>query len=323
MWRAIASLPGKIADRFWKQSSTFRRLIFSHHVMDLQVIFLAAFAMIVVMLEWQLPAQIKPDSIATVLIACGAILGWSYQSGSKRLGIVDLFASEIASLCRVAAIMEVVPRLIRAHERLSGHAAADTPGAPQQEFKFARFTSEEDYFPVFERNTTDLQVLEADVVINVTAFYTYMKAFRDQLRALSELGPGDDAKPQKLAALVNAIYMLFLGFESARKSVNELTEYEPAQAEALVAGLISELPAYRFLTKCFGRNDFRARRLGLREKQYDKVVPDLYDLIMRGEGPDWETAKISATDLARLYNDLGFTPRIDLGDDAGALDMAA
>ena len=180
MWRSFISFLDKISDRFWKQSSTFRRLIFSHHVMDLQVIFLVALAVIAWVLTRHLPWTTSTDFIATILIACGAILGWSYQSGSKRLGIVDLFASEIISLCRVAAIMEVVPRLIQAHGRLTGQLAAETPGAPQQEFKFGRFTSTENYFPVFEGNTTDLQALEADVVTNVTAFYTYMKAFRDQ-----------------------------------------------------------------------------------------------------------------------------------------------
>ena len=156
----------------------------------------------------------------------------------------------------------------------------------------------------------DLQVLEADVVINVTAFYTYMKAFRDQLRALSELGSGEDSKHQKSAILVNAIYMMFLGYEGARKSIVELIEFEPTQADALVTALVSELRAYRFLTTCFDPDDIRGRRLALREDRYGEFVPPLYEKVMRGAAPDWENARTTAIDLERLYNSLGFTPKI-------------
>ena len=45
---------------------------------------------------------------------------------------------------------------------------------------------------MFESNTRDLQTLEARVVINITEFYTYMKAFRDYLRTLAEITPQPD-----------------------------------------------------------------------------------------------------------------------------------
>ena len=75
--------------------------------------------------------------------------------------------------------------------------------------------------------------------------------------------------------MVNAIYMIFLGYESARKSIDELIEFEPTQAEALVTALVIELPAYRFLTKCFGPDDIRGRRLALREDKYGEFVPQV------------------------------------------------
>jgi hypothetical protein len=37
----------------------------------------------------------------TVTAAWGTIVAWGYQSGSKRLATVDLFASEISAICRV------------------------------------------------------------------------------------------------------------------------------------------------------------------------------------------------------------------------------
>ena len=40
----------------------------------------------------------------------GLVLGWAYQAASKRLGIVDLFACEIATLCRVGTIFDIGDR---------------------------------------------------------------------------------------------------------------------------------------------------------------------------------------------------------------------
>jgi hypothetical protein len=54
-----------------------------------------------------------------LLAVGGPILGWTYQTGSKRLGIVDLFACEIVTLCRVGAIVDFVPRLITAVDGLT------------------------------------------------------------------------------------------------------------------------------------------------------------------------------------------------------------
>lgn len=276
--------------------------------MDLQAIFIVTLLAPLVLL---VSGQLDNQSVGAVLLICGTILAWTYQTGSKRLGVVDLFACEIITLCRVGALMEVVHRLILAHEGLSGSSApVVAPNVSQQESKLGRFTSQENYFPVFEQNTKDLQVLEADVVINVTAFYTYMKAFRDQLRALSELGSSEDSKHQKSALLVNAIYMIFLGYESARKSIDELIEFEPTQAEALVTALVIELPAYRFLTKCFGPDDIRGRRLALREDKYGEFVPQLYEKVMGTATADWENARTTAIDLEQRYNSLGFTPKI-------------
>ena len=302
----------ELAHRVWKQTSTFRRLVFSRHVLDLQLIFIVTLLTTVGLLVWRaMESQWDTQFVGAVLLASGTILGWTYQTGSNRLGVVDLFACEIVTICRVGTIMEVVQRLIMEHERLSKTSApVEVPDTSQQEMNLGRFTSQENYFPVFEQNAKDLEVLEADVVINVTAFYTYMKTFRDQLRSLGDLGSGSDSAHRKSARLVNAVYMIFLGYESARKSVEALIEFEPTQAEAMVTGLVSELPAYRFLTKHFGPDDIRGRRLALREDKYGDFVPTLCDKIFKTTADDWENARSTAIDLRRVYNDLGFMPKI-------------
>ena len=309
--------------RFSKQSSTFRRLLSSQHVRDLRWIFAATMAVMLYVVVWHAIVAwnfwpfpelrdlvgVEPEQnqemerklVGAVLLACGWILAWTYQTGSKRLGVVDLFGCEIVTLCRVGTIVDLVPKLIAAHEKLSSPAPAPASGH-QQEIGLGRFTSQENYFPVFEGNNKDLQILEADVVINVTEFYTYMKALRDQFRRLGDLGGGAEFNQQKSAVLINAIYMTFLAYESARKSIVELIEYEPTQAEAMVTGLVTEFSAYRFLTRCFDADtDIRGRRLALRAKAYDELVPKLCHQIRNSTEDDWENARTTAIDLERLY----------------------
>jgi hypothetical protein len=56
------------------------------------------------------------------------------------------------------------------------------------------FVSQEDYFPIFDKNSQDLHSLEALVVGNITEFYTYMKAMRDSRRGLAQIESAEAAK---------------------------------------------------------------------------------------------------------------------------------
>ena len=74
----------------------------------------------------------------------------------------------------------------------------------------------------------------------------------------------------------NVMYMQFLAFESARKAVRDLIEFEPNNAENTITILVSELPLYRFLLNHFKKGDLRYARLKLRQKRYVLVVPEVY-----------------------------------------------
>jgi hypothetical protein len=125
-----------------------------------------------------------------------------------------------------------------------------------------------------------------------------MKAMRDYLRKLDNLSPAPDAAWHH--TLCNVIYMQFLGFESARLAILDLVEFEPRQAEDLISILLSELPAYRVLLDHFD-DDFRRRRLVLREPDYQRDVPSLYRTVMAGTGKIWEKAQDTAGELAERY----------------------
>ncbi len=150
---------------------------------------------------------------------------------------------------------------------------------------------------------TDLQPLEADVVDNVTAFYTYMKVMRDSLRKLADIrpsphpGPGDDDWHR---ALVSVIYMQFLGLESARKAIKGLVEYEPAKAEGIFTILLSEIVAYGFLRERF-EGDLRQRRLAAREEKYRREIPELYRTLNGRTGKQWAKAQDVAEEVMKRY----------------------
>jgi hypothetical protein len=316
-------------------AETIDRLFVSKHVKDLRLIISFALIAVVAILLFGLPGSFGYASIvrdkdwnsqravfsalhdfvtfcAPVLGIFGGLLAWAYQVGSARLGIVDLFACEIDTLCRVALVVESVPRSIGVFQNgLPGRNGAGNAASPTR-----HFTSEENYFPVFENNTRDLQSLEARVVVNITAFYTYMKAVRDSTRALMDM-PASPSQPeprQKKAssslprqeAARNVIYMMFLGLESARKATCDLVEFEPEQAERIIVILISELDAYRFLCEQFAdEQDIRHRRLQLREPVYKKLVPCLCDIVATrraSEPSDWEPAWLLVPDLKSKYH---------------------
>jgi hypothetical protein len=188
----------------------------------------------------------------------GAILSWAYQKGSNRLGVVDLFACEIDTLCRVVTVIEMVKNL------------TDSPAVPQH------FTSEENYFPILDGNTSDLQSLEANVVINITAFYTFMKTVRDSFRKDADI-PDPDQRKESLKALM---YMLYLTLESGRKAMDDLVEFEPTHTERTIVILISELKAYEFLRKNYPNEDeMHYSRLVLRGPGYTRLVGALDKLL--------------------------------------------
>jgi hypothetical protein len=274
-------------------TDTVDRLFDSRHVNDLRLIAAAAFCITVVVFfiasinavsfcmgdwatqhfanKYKAIAYIADNGgkhfvsvFGPTLAIFGVILSWAYQKGSNRLGIVDLFACEIDTLCRVITVIEMVKNL------------TDNPQAsavPQ------RFTSEENYFPILDGNSNDLQSLEANVVIHITAFYTFMKTVRDSFRRDADIRDAD----QRKESLKGLMYMLYLALESGRKAMDDLVEFEPTHTERTMVILISELKAYEFLRMNYQNEDeMHYNRLILRGPGYTRLVGAL-DKLLDGE----------------------------------------
>jgi len=301
-------------------AATVDRLFSSQHVKDLQLIIAVVFGAVLlicvigpvlsyenqVLSQWSSIKSTQSHWIflhlffvalgnfltffVPVLAVFGAVLAWAYQVGSARLGVVDLFACEISTLCRVATVVDTVRRYVDKFELGPPVAPAGTGGPHVLTYQF---TSQESYFPVFESNTRDLQTLEAKVVINITAFYTFTKAVRDSMRTLAaiSLQPAELESPSNKTAADgswreaarNVIYMLFLSLESARHAIADLVEFEPEKAERTIVILISELEAYRFLSIQFpDEHEMHHERIILRASDYRHVVPTLCHSVEAG-----------------------------------------
>src|SRR5262245_8874476 len=229
-----------------ESASTLFRFFRSRHVRDLKLIFTAALfvclshiaLVLLIAVVDAVTGGFKSVSegfsfifeyVGPGIPIYGIVMGWAYQSASKRLGIVDLFACEIGTLCRVGTIFDIGKRYVDAYFA----APSDKPPS------CASFVSKEEYFPVFASNSRDLKLLEESVVNYITEFYTYMKALRDSLRRLAETNPPHATHPAVAGlavetpwhiAMLNVIYLMYLGYESARKAIRDLVEYQPAKA---------------------------------------------------------------------------------------------
>ncbi len=269
---------------------TFARLCTSQHLEDLQwLAFVMLLAMVVALCIWifNLAGGVSGTLAAAFFAAEIAVLNWCYQSGSRRIGAVDLFACEISAICRVALVVDYARNCVD---------QARAPLVPEAIVAPRRFSSAENYTQVYDRALGDLVPLDVNVVTHVTAFYTYRKTMMDQLRLLADGGPTETVR----TVFIQMIYMQFLMFESARLALTELIEFEPNQAEALVNVLCSELPLFGFLLKHFD-GDYRGQRLTLRCAQYRSVVTKLYDGIQAGTDEVWDRARSTAAELKVRY----------------------
>jgi hypothetical protein len=311
-------------------ASTLFRFFRSRHVADLRFIAGATLLLVFLLSLFILLAGFFKDAgdenkfvawlefvvkyIGPALGVGGIVVAWAYRSASARLGVVDLFAAEIITLCRVGTIFDVGQHYVDLYKMSFAPKSAAPDG---EKLEPARFNSQEDYFPIFDKNAHDLQILEAAVVTHISEFYTYMKATRDTQRNLPSIdqlpvatpglaAPTAESKNPWCIAVSNVIYMLFLGYESGRKAVDDLIEFEPNAAEAKMVILITELTCYSFLRDYFKADELRHGRLELREKDYKRVVPEVCHKVTLPHGKDdqyWDRARRIAPALARRYKE--------------------
>ncbi len=257
-------------------------------------------------------------SVGPAVPIYGGIVAWAYLSAATRLGVVDLFACEICTVCRVGAAFDVGKIYIERHDKCDALIKADRGGEPlgsatgSPEAK--GFVSGEDYFPVFGSNSHDLESLEATVVGHITEFYTYMKTARDLQRRLAENEPAKIAE----TTFANLIYVLYLGHESARKATKELIEFEPTKAESIMIILLTELVCFTFLSKLYQKDGLRFDRLTFRMKSYKEDM-DYIESKLEGydeNDKDWGPAVRTWPELTGRYSDMNQTLQLLISENS-------
>jgi hypothetical protein len=315
LWRALFSKDEDLDAR--DAASTLFRLFRSKHVRDLKVVLYAACLLlslcVVSVVSWAffggIAALFDPKGppaavalVGSIVPISGAIVAWTYLTASKRLGVVDLFACEIATLCRVGTIFNVGEQRVQTWKRINERNAMESQTRSPPTPAPGNYVSQEDYFPIFDANSQDLETLEALVVGHITEFYTYMKSVRDCQRKLGQAQTVEDGKE----AAANIVYMLFLGYESARKAVSDLVEFQPTRTENIVVILLTELFCYSFLCEHFKHDDLKFKRLQLRETDYREVILELEKRVAlphSGNEKYWAPAKETIFELHKRYHD--------------------
>jgi hypothetical protein len=308
-----------------EERSTWSRFWRSRHVADLSaltfllMLFIVLGFLAITYYDWRVYQISVPAFTATAsgdhyiwlehliwpsaLVAAGAIpvISIVYQIASKRLGVVDLFSSEITSLCRTYQVVNFAPVLVHLYEDIKSLAApapadptawARTFGATAT--RLAGFKVGQSFTPVLDSSTADLANLDAVVVSQVSAFYTYRLSMIEYMARIADTQAptpqqlrddalvGHDYLQRVDYLLFQVIYMLFLSLESGRKAVQELVEYEPNHAEATLNILIGELICRDFLIRQISAapppatgEDVRLARLRARHPEYVRLCADL------------------------------------------------
>jgi hypothetical protein len=283
--------------------STFLRLWTSRHLGELQwiaVLTIILFSIGVVsttLIEKKVSTETwvldNLKVIGGLAAVAAAVFSWAYQTGSRRLGVIDLFGCEISAICRMNLVVDFAKRQVKiAHEEKSrsGNGAASGP---------TKFTSEEHYTPVYDHNLADLQPLNVSAVSHVTEFYSYRKAMVDFLRRIA----AEQDLERKHEARKMMLYMQFLMCESARRAVMELIEFEPNLEESKINILCSELVLFSYLLEVYNENDFRGKRLRIRKERYPEIVKDTLDATAKGQGINWQRAMTTAEELKTRAKD--------------------
>src|SRR5262249_34331674 len=190
LWRAFNVRKNEELDAR-EAASTLFRFFRSNHVLDLILIFNVGLVVLLLQILLTVIAIIMGSAAVAAIASAGTraaittyggIWAGTSLTASKRLGVVDLFACEIATLCRLGTIFDVGRMYVEKLKRMKATNAIAAPSAPSSDF-----VSKEDYFPILATNSEDLQALESLIVSHITEFYTYMNAAHDFMRSIAQI----------------------------------------------------------------------------------------------------------------------------------------
>jgi hypothetical protein len=187
--RQKARLGGTVEDT-WERTTWHR--ILSRHNFDLAfvaVVYLAAIgSAIAVVVRFGLLNSPNTTGQGLQILFGAAVFGTfiellrrTYDTAVKRLSTIDLFTSEILSIMRVFAAGNIVGEFVRLYDKVdsgdpdTGRSApsGSQPSEKSLQSGFADSARKENYFSIFDKNSSDLGSLDPAVVNDITAFYHF------------------------------------------------------------------------------------------------------------------------------------------------------
>jgi|HubBroStandDraft_6_1064221.scaffolds.fasta_scaffold305664_2 hypothetical protein len=293
-------------DSFGALFSHFFRFFSSRHSRDLMIIAAVAFVLVILVVLQISPTspgdpssaggfrRFLSDNTAALAFVGGGlgVIGWAYQAANLRFGVADIFAAEIATICRVAAVGDLMPILVDRY----------IDGKPLPPITVP--------LVVFEDIFKDLEVLDSNVVGAVTEFYMYLRELQSALEGAHEPAPGGAEAaahpPPHRHRSLHAIYNAFLAFESARNAIGALVDDGELRQEHVLTALQGELPAYFLLYMEYAKakeDDVRHKRIVGRLPGYQGLIESLKDLIASLKEKNTPQAR-RIRDLASRVTDL-------------------
>jgi hypothetical protein len=276
--------PGGPFEDAWKRTSW--AWILSHHNVDLAVIGTAYMAAVILVVAVVLGLKGADLTLTTSLqiIFSTAVFGTviellrrTYDTAVRRLATVDLFTSEILSIVRVFAAGNIIGDFVRLYDKVEGgqqssilpQSSAGQAQATQLGSGFADSARKENYFSIFDKNSSDLGSLDPAVVNDITAFYTFLKAARDATGALQLWKEQYYDATAKKEDVISVVYLCFLMAVHGKLALDRLIASAVNRniVDDIFAGV--QLQCFAFLDHVLSKNDFRRPRI---EQRRDNCI---------------------------------------------------
>jgi hypothetical protein len=225
---------------------------------------------------------------ATIFGTILEVLRRTYETAVKRLATIDLFSIEMLSIMRVFAAANIIGDFVCLYDKATpsggpNQSAADGTKPKPSPIGFADSARKENYFSIFDKNSTELGGVDPAIVNDVTAFYTFLRASRDATGALQLWKePSYDVERMK-ADVIAIIYLCFLMSVHGLRALDVLITSKNNKyiANDIVAGV--QLQCFAFLDYVLPDEDFRRERLDQRRTDCRKLQQEYGYLF--GPGP--------------------------------------
>lgn len=276
-------------EKAWEPTKAAR--IISPYNLDLAlvaVLYLAAIAVaVIVVIAFSQPSQGQSGQSQPVLgpglpiIFGTAVFGTfiellrrTYDTAIKRLSTADLFISEMLSFM-VMASGNIIGEFVRLYDKIGAGQTAKPPtlvGSSAQgqalPSGFADAAGKENYFAIFDKNSSDLGALDPAVVNDITAFYTFLKAARDATGAMLLWDKPHYDPDMKKEDITSIIYHCFLMTLHGKLALDRLiaSENNRSIVDDIFAGV--QLQCFSFLDYVLPKDDFRRPRIGQRRDTF-------------------------------------------------------